>query len=139
MSGRPAVRPATTSIMKSASKARRSIRCPSFVRTRWRSPRSPARMSRWAVPNNSVTGSERKGRQAEYRRGALFIWAQGPYLAVMATQLSDITLSPAAAARVRWIADRKGDADARQGGTAQDQVEHSASPVQVRQIGRAHV
>ena len=27
----------------------------------------------------------------------------------MATQLSDITLSPAAAARVRWIADRKGD------------------------------
>src|SRR3546814_11836682 len=31
---------------------------------------------------------------------------------VMATQLSEITLSPAAAARVRWIADRKGEADA---------------------------
>ena len=30
----------------------------------------------------------------------------------MATQLSDITLSPAAAARVRWIADRKGEAPA---------------------------
>ncbi len=30
----------------------------------------------------------------------------------MATQLSDITLSPAAAARVRWIADRKGESDA---------------------------
>ena len=30
----------------------------------------------------------------------------------MATQLSDITLSPAAAARVRWIATRKGDTDA---------------------------
>ena len=30
----------------------------------------------------------------------------------MATQLSEITLSPAAAARVRWIADRKGEADA---------------------------
>ncbi|MGB3846416.1 MAG: iron-sulfur cluster insertion protein ErpA [Sphingopyxis sp.] len=31
----------------------------------------------------------------------------------MATQpLSDITLSPAAAARVRWIANRKGEADA---------------------------
>ena len=31
----------------------------------------------------------------------------------MATQpLSDITLSPAAAARVRWIADRKGEAEA---------------------------
>src|SRR3546814_463620 len=45
-----------------------------FVRSdRWRSPRSPARMSRWAVPNNSFTGSERKGRQAGYRRGALFI------------------------------------------------------------------
>lgn len=27
----------------------------------------------------------------------------------MVTQLSDIALSPAAAARVRWIADRKGD------------------------------
>src|SRR3546814_6671907 len=31
---------------------------------------------------------------------------------VMATQLSEITISPAAAARVRWIADRKGEADA---------------------------
>jgi len=31
-----------------------------------------------------------------------------PYLGVMATQLSDIALSPAAAARVRWIAERKG-------------------------------
>src|SRR3546814_5773283 len=31
---------------------------------------------------------------------------------VMATQLSEITLSPAASARVRWIADRKGEADA---------------------------
>src|SRR3546814_19968614 len=31
---------------------------------------------------------------------------------VMATQLSEIALSPAAAARVRWIADRKGEADA---------------------------
>src|SRR3546814_19769631 len=30
----------------------------------------------------------------------------------MATQLSEITLSSAAAARVRWIADRKGEADA---------------------------
>src|SRR3546814_10046190 len=31
---------------------------------------------------------------------------------VIATQLSEITLSPAAAARVRWIADRKDEADA---------------------------
>jgi iron-sulfur cluster assembly accessory protein len=31
-----------------------------------------------------------------------------PYLDAMATQLSDIALSPAAAARVRWIATRKG-------------------------------
>lgn len=30
----------------------------------------------------------------------------------MATQISDITLSPAAAARVRWIADRKGESEA---------------------------
>ena len=30
----------------------------------------------------------------------------------MATQVSDITLSPAAAARVRWIADRKGEGQA---------------------------
>jgi Fe-S cluster assembly iron-binding protein IscA len=33
-----------------------------------------------------------------------------PYLDAMATQLSDIALSPAAAARVRWIATRKGAA-----------------------------
>src|SRR3546814_16782634 len=38
--------------------------------------------------------------------------SSGAYLMVMATQLSEITISPAAAARVRWIADRKGEADA---------------------------
>ena len=40
------------------------------------------------------------------------IRARTPYLGTMATQLSDITLSPAAAARVRWIANRKGEAEA---------------------------
>src|SRR3546814_5395333 len=38
--------------------------------------------------------------------------SSGAYLMVRATQLSEITLAPAAAARVRWIADRKGEADA---------------------------
>ncbi|MBB6427642.1 iron-sulfur cluster assembly accessory protein [Sphingopyxis sp. JAI128] len=44
--------------------------------------------------------------------GRPFLLQPTPYLDAMATQLSDIALSPAAAARVRWIADRKGEADA---------------------------
>ena len=44
--------------------------------------------------------------------GRPFLLGAHPYLAAMATQISDIILSPAAAARVRWIADRKGQAEA---------------------------
>ena len=44
--------------------------------------------------------------------GRPFLLRLTPYLVAMATQLSDITLSPAAAARVRWIADRKGETEA---------------------------
>lgn len=44
--------------------------------------------------------------------GALFICGDAPYLAVMADTLSppraELTLTPSAAARVRWIAERKG-------------------------------
>lgn len=72
-------------------------------------------MSRWAVPNKierAFLGRRGQGAERLDRSGALFISARAPYFADMATQISDITLSPAAAARVRWIADRKGESDA---------------------------
>lgn len=68
--------------------------------------------SQWAAPNKQLLWVGEEGRPTVNGRGALFIWGRAPYLAVMATQLSDITLSSAAAARVRWIADRKGEAEA---------------------------
>lgn len=44
--------------------------------------------------------------------GRPFLLAPSAYLGGMATQTTDITLAPAAAARVRWIAERKGEAQA---------------------------
>ena len=71
-----------------------------------------ATSSPWAVPKTERSTVGEEGRLSVQDRGALFICAHRSYLGVMATQLSDIILSPAAAARVRWIAERKGGADA---------------------------
>src|SRR3546814_13438524 len=95
--------------MKSASMARRQSAA--LRPRRFDGDRGAQRRSGQAGDGRSrridFPGSERRGRPPAGGRGALFFCGRRPYLDVMATQLSpDIVLSPAAAARVRWI-DRK--------------------------------
>src|SRR3546814_10803392 len=99
--------------MKSASMARRQSAA--LRPRRFDGDRGAQRRSGQAGDGRSrridFPGSERRGRPPAGGRGALFFCGRRPYLDVMATQLSpDIVLSPAAAARVRWIAERKAGA-----------------------------